>query len=430
MLSPYLEVPAHETMATAASAPPPDAARSQAEEAATADVVVFGSAVVDLVFRPDSGLPAPGMTVLSRTYETHPGGKGANQALAAHRAGAQTSFYAAVGRDAFADLALSNLTAEGVDVSGVRRDAHAQTACACVCVSPTTGENMIVVGNGANETARATQIHGGCTTCKMLVMQSEVPLEENERAAMHARSLAQEVQTLWNAAPAPTPQTPVATLTSLLLLSDHLVVNEHEAVALYNLVLRNRVHDAPPPESWANDVLERAGDDAAPENGAPPRLAIAKLYSQLAVNGQAEFAAFSLARRFGCIVCVTLGSGGASVYTPAVRNRTEGFHRDCYEAARPAPAPKRMHADPPNVGRNAIVDTVGAGDAFVGAYAAALSLGTRGSDALRIAVCAGTRACLARGAQASPTREDLLPHLDKVRVIVDTKLAEACAETL
>jgi len=89
-----------------------------------------------------------------------------------------------------------------------------------------------------------------------------------------------------------------------------------------------------------------------------------------------------------------------------------------------------MHADPPNVGRNAIVDTVGAGDAFVGAYAAALSLGTRGSDALRIAVCAGTRACLARGAQASPTREDLLPHLDKVRVIVDTKLAEACAETL
>ncbi len=81
-------------------------------------VVVFGSINLDLVAQV-ARIPAPGETLAGRSFMTLPGGKGANQALAAARAGAKVALFGAVGRDAFAASALANLEASGIDLSGV-----------------------------------------------------------------------------------------------------------------------------------------------------------------------------------------------------------------------------------------------------------------------------------------------------------------------
>src|SRR4051812_602846 len=101
-------------------------------------VVVAGSINLDLVAHVDV-LPRPGETRLGRSLELHPGGKGANQALAAARAGARVALLGCVGEDAFATPALSLLHAEGVDIGGVRVVA-APTGIALIHVDP-QGEN-------------------------------------------------------------------------------------------------------------------------------------------------------------------------------------------------------------------------------------------------------------------------------------------------
>jgi sugar/nucleoside kinase (ribokinase family) len=83
-------------------------------------VIVFGSINLDLVARVGT-IPRPGETLLGTSFVTVPGGKGANQALAARDAGAQVAMFGAVGRDAFADAALANLVRRGVDMSGIAR---------------------------------------------------------------------------------------------------------------------------------------------------------------------------------------------------------------------------------------------------------------------------------------------------------------------
>src|SRR5579859_3920674 len=83
-------------------------------------ILVFGSINIDLVV-PVPLLPVAGETVLGGDYALLPGGKGANQALAARRAGAVVTLAGAVGNDAFADLALANLRRDGVDLTHVRR---------------------------------------------------------------------------------------------------------------------------------------------------------------------------------------------------------------------------------------------------------------------------------------------------------------------
>ncbi|MEQ9198833.1 MAG: PfkB family carbohydrate kinase, partial [Rhodospirillales bacterium] len=95
---------------------------------------VFGSINLDLVFTPPH-LPAPGETVLCHSYEAFPGGKGANQAAAAARAGGNVRMIGCVGRDEFAALPLSALTQAGVDISGVER-VGAATGCATISVAP------------------------------------------------------------------------------------------------------------------------------------------------------------------------------------------------------------------------------------------------------------------------------------------------------
>lgn len=118
--------------------------------------MVVGSINIDLVVRVDR-LPRAGETVAGGTLERHGGGKGANQAVAAARAGAEVRFMGAVGEDDFAEQALHELRHEKIDVSGVVRTAGVSTGVACIVVDE-RGENQIAVASGANAKLGATAV--------------------------------------------------------------------------------------------------------------------------------------------------------------------------------------------------------------------------------------------------------------------------------
>ena len=161
-------------------------------------IVVFGSINVDLIV-PVARLPRPGETVLGGDYALLPGGKGANQALAARRAGAEVVLAGAVGADPFADAALDRLRGEGVDTRLVRV-VEQPTGCAAIMVS-SEGENMIAVAPGANASARSYQLPddllGAGTT---IVAQMEVP--PGETAQLIRRLRMRGGYSLLNLAPA------------------------------------------------------------------------------------------------------------------------------------------------------------------------------------------------------------------------------------
>jgi ribokinase len=181
-------------------------------------IVVFGSVNVDFVTRVER-IPRPGETTLGPDYQVIPGGKGANQALAARRAGTDVVLAAAVGRDPFADIALSLLREDGVDCGRVAA-VESPTGAAFISVEP-SGENAIVVASGANRLAVASQLDGYAWAAgDLLLLQREVPEAEAHLAARQARAAGARV--VLNAAPAG-PVSP-----DLLALLDILIVNEHE----------------------------------------------------------------------------------------------------------------------------------------------------------------------------------------------------------
>jgi len=184
-------------------------------------IVIFGSINVDLIV-PVPRLPGPGETVLGGDYALLPGGKGANQALAARRAGAEVVLIGAVGADSFAAIALGLLRRDGVDTRLVRV-VEQPTGCAAIMVSP-EGENTIAVASGANMSVRSEQVPdellGADTT---LVVQMEVPLGETEILLRRARKWGG--YRVLNLAPALTIDL------SLLGEIDLLVANEGEVAA-------------------------------------------------------------------------------------------------------------------------------------------------------------------------------------------------------
>jgi ribokinase len=185
-------------------------------------ILVFGSINVDLVV-PVAALPLPGETVLGRDYALLGGGKGANQALAARRAGAAVWLAGAVGADSFAGVALDPLRAAGVDTSLVRV-ADRPTGVAAIMVSE-TGENLIAVASGANMRARAAALPDDMLgPATLLVVQMEVPPAET--AAAIARVRARGGRAILNLAPA-LPLDP-----ALLPQIDLVVANEGEVSAL------------------------------------------------------------------------------------------------------------------------------------------------------------------------------------------------------
>jgi len=199
----------------------------------TARVTVVGSLNMDLVTRTPR-IPQPGETIIGDDFHTVPGGKGANQAVAAARLGAQVSMVGRVGRDAFAGPMLDNLAAAGVDHTFVTQDPEAATGVALIVVEG-TGQNSIVVASGANKCLSPADVEAAeavIAAADALLLQLESPLETVTRAAEVARS--HEVMVILN--PAPARPLPAA----LLSLVDVLVPNESETALLTGLPVCDR----------------------------------------------------------------------------------------------------------------------------------------------------------------------------------------------
>ena len=180
-------------------------------------ITVVGSINLDLVATARQ-LPAPGETVTGATLARHPGGKGANQALAAERLGAEVCLIGRVGDDAMAGEALALMEDLGVDLAGVEVDVAAPTGVALIAVDP-AGENQIVVAAGANHMVTPEQLPQRIEGA--LIVQLELPIETVEAAVGRATGFV-----CANLAPA----APVSE--RLLRRADLIVVNETEAPSM------------------------------------------------------------------------------------------------------------------------------------------------------------------------------------------------------
>jgi ribokinase len=303
-------------------------------------VTVLGSLNTDISL-PVPHLPGPGETVLATAAASiGTGGKGANQAVAAARLGASTAMVGCCGEDEFGARLRAALTAEGIDVTGLRPVADAASGLALITVDP-AGENVIAVAPGANGLAGEAEVAAAFRApSDVLVLSAEIPAPVLAAALRRAKAGGRrgrkgdggavarggegKVRTVLNLAPVP------AGAAGLLTDGpDWLVVNAHEAAAL----------------------LGAEPGDVAEAQAMAARLAAGERY-----------------------VVITLGGAGAVLAGPSLAAAIDGF-------------------------RVPVVDTVGAGDAFVGALAVALAAGLDPAGAVRAACAAGAAATTRRGAQ-------------------------------
>ncbi len=192
-------------------------------------VCVVGSVNSDLLFDVPV-LPQPGETVLASAMQTQPGGKGANQAVAAARAGADVTLVAAVGDDGAGRTLLAHLSANGVSVDGVVT-LPVPSGTAAVLVGTSGGsaaENMIVVAPGANAhlTLDSQRVRDIVADSDVLLLQLEIPVATALAAARQAREAGATV--ILNASPTGTDEGALAGLAEVV---DVVVVNEREAAA-------------------------------------------------------------------------------------------------------------------------------------------------------------------------------------------------------
>lgn len=182
-------------------------------------ILVAGSANLDFSTRVPH-LPAPGETVLGASFQTAPGGKGANQAVACARAGGKVSFFGALGDDPYAEPLRAALRESGVRDLTIRLPVP--TGAAFISVSE-AGENAITVASGANALLQPEQLPD-LAPYRFLVLQLELPLETVQAYAAQGRAAG--LQVVLNAAPARTLSP------GLLAQVDVLVVNRGELEAL------------------------------------------------------------------------------------------------------------------------------------------------------------------------------------------------------
>jgi ribokinase len=309
-------------------------------------VVVVGSLNMDLLVRVPT-LPRPGETVSGTALEHSCGGKGANQAVAARRLGADVRLVGVVGTDAFGGTLLERLHAERVDASDVTRSSTAPTGVALIVVDA-DGENMITLAPGANHELtgdRLERLGSALSGADALLVQLEVPVTA-VLAAAHAAKQA-GVPVVLNAAPLPS--TVTAKLRELLRCTDVLVVNETEAAGLAGALA-----DELPDELPGGPPGGVAGAGGRPGDHVATAVALRRL-------GPAE-------------VVLTLGAHGAVAADSDGAHRVEAFTVDA-------------------------VDTVGAGDAFCAALATARASGAGLVAATRWACAAGALAATRPGAQ-------------------------------
>jgi ribokinase len=186
-------------------------------------VCVVGSVNMDMGFDVDA-LPRPGETVLATSAHWTPGGKGANQAVAAARAGARVQLVGAVGDDPAAARLRRHLTANGVGTHGL--NTIPGPSGSAVVIVDSAGENIIVVAPGANGhlTLDSAQLRGLITDCDVLLLQLEIPVATAAAAAREARSAGATI--IVNASPS---GGDLGELAKLAEVTDVLVVNEAEA---------------------------------------------------------------------------------------------------------------------------------------------------------------------------------------------------------
>ena len=206
-------------------------------------VCVIGSINVDLVVTVDR-LPAPGETVLGGRFSTHDGGKGANQAVAAARAGAAVTMIGAVGMDEHGRRARAALAAEGIDLSGVRDVEGESTGIALITVGP-RGENQIAVAPGANAALVLSDDDRGRIRAADVVLTNH---EVSNAVVVEALRVAHEAgrTAILNPAPARALPAEVLHLGPILTPNEHELIvaigNDTTAAALDDLIQR---HDGP-----------------------------------------------------------------------------------------------------------------------------------------------------------------------------------------
>lgn len=268
------------------------------------------------------------------------GGKGANQAAAAAKAGGLVKMVGAVGTDEVAKVPVTALRALGVDCSGMQVSELA-TGMAMIMVDE-RGENSIVVASGANTAVSAQAVaQTALNEDTILVMQMEVPPAENFKLLRRAKAAG--VRTVLNVAPArPIPEAD-------LKLADYLILNEIEADAVYNSLF----------EKTFLGVEEKAA---------------------------------AIAEKTGGVCLITLGADGV-----VGAERGKMF---------------KVSALPVKP-----VDTTGAGDAFVGIFAAMLDNGLDTRQAARYAAAGAGLACLKIGAQeALPTLKEIEARVEEIKI--------------
>lgn len=195
-------------------------------------IAVVGSINMDLVVQANT-FPKPGETVLGRDFQMIPGGKGANQAVAAARLGSQVSMVGRVGADTFGNTLRDNLLRDGIHCAFVRQDLDHASGVALIVVNK-DGQNSIVVAPGANMAMSLKDIDNASrvvTSADVVLLQLEIPLDVVVAVAKMARANGTKV--ILN--PAPARELP----DELYSLVDILVPNQGEAEVLTGLPVDN-----------------------------------------------------------------------------------------------------------------------------------------------------------------------------------------------
>ncbi len=284
----------------------------------------MGSLMTDMIsYLPR--LPSAGETVIGGSFELGFGGKGANQAVAARRFGADVAMIGCLGRDVFGDLTLAHLTDEGIDVSGMQRSDRATSGVAPIWVEP-GGANRIACVAGANDEIDPGAAAAAIERLKpgLVIGQFEIPQPVTLAAFRAARRVG--ATTILNPAPAADVDP------DLLAVTDWLIPNESEFAHLARL-------DG---NTGPNDTTLTAA-----------------------------------ASRMAARLLVTLGQAGAAL------SRQNGSI-----CRVPAPSVRA-------------IDTTGAGDAFIGAFAVGLAAGLPPEGAMNLAISTASDTVTRRGTQLS-----------------------------
>lgn len=198
------------------------------------NIIIIGSSNTDMVFGTPK-MPQPGETVIGSSFDIIPGGKGANQAVAAARAGAEVVFIAKVGKDDFGNKAIAGYQKDNINTNFIFRDKTRSSGVAMIMVEETTGENSIIVAPGANgnlSVADIQSIEGEIKKATLMLIQLEVPLDTVHAALKIAKKAG--ITTILNPAPAQ------LLSEELLALVDIITPNETETKVLIDLLPSNK----------------------------------------------------------------------------------------------------------------------------------------------------------------------------------------------